>query len=227
MGVFIIYTFCFLVFLFSVFALSKDDYIFLRKNISTEALYNIVFLAGIIGLIFSKLTYILFHFQSKFLNPLNILFSSSQSFSLTGGVVGAVVFILFLGKSKKLPSERIMDIFLVSLFVCLSFAFLFNVIIFEKTLSSLWLLIPALYAMFSVILIRILQKGNLKEGTVALLSLFAFSIISLLADIFEKMKKASLFLSLEDAVIIFLLFASLFLIVKRERLLEDIKKIKK
>lgn len=224
----LIYFFCFAVFLCCVYLLSKEDYFLQRKDVGMETMYNAAFMVVFTGIFFAKISYIIFNFQPRFLNP-SVFFQSlfSQGISVAGGVAGAIICIYLLGSYKKFPTDRLLDIFLTAIFSVLPILYVFFVFRTEKTLVSIWLLVPFLYTMFFIILVRIFKKGNLTEGTVGLLALFAFSIISLLAGIFEKMKRESASISLEDIVIIFLLFISLFLIVKKEQLLGPLQKKRK
>ena len=76
---------CFIVFLFCLFVLSKDDFLFLKKNITLEQVFNIAFVAGLVGLFVARSFYVIFNFAPGFVNPLvfllHLFFSKMHDFS--------------------------------------------------------------------------------------------------------------------------------------------------
>lgn len=47
----------FLIFLYVIYKIVKDDYIFIRRNISLEQVFDIVFIIALICLIFSRFSF--------------------------------------------------------------------------------------------------------------------------------------------------------------------------
>lgn len=115
---------CFLVFLFTIYVLSKEDFIFIRKRIELEEIFNIVFLSLPVVLLVSRLTYILFHPNFSFLNPFVFLgIYAFPGMSLEGAIFGAWVFFYIYLKRRKIPMDRFIDS--ISLSFLISFAIYF------------------------------------------------------------------------------------------------------
>ena len=64
---------CLIIFLFAVYQLSRDDFLFLRKGISTEHVFNVLFLGLPVALFASRLVYAILHPSFRYFNPLIFL----------------------------------------------------------------------------------------------------------------------------------------------------------
>ena len=103
---------CLFVFLYCVFVLANEDFVFLRQDVTMEKIFNIIFIGGLISLFFARLFY---EFSAKniFSNPLVfLLIPYFPGLSLLGGVAGAGAYFLFLKirKENSLPLGRIGEI---------------------------------------------------------------------------------------------------------------------
>lgn len=222
----LIFAFCFLVFLFCLHVLARDDFVLIRKKISMERVFNLAFLTAGVGLFFARLVFVVSNFQPEFLNPLVFfLFPYFSGLSLSGGVVSGVLFLLLYSASKKMPKERLLDIF--SLSFLLSFVvslFLFMAV--EKTpFLSFKTLIPVSYGLFFLIFLWAFVKTKLQDASIGILFLIVFSFISLIANLLQR--ERSFLLSNEDFILIETFLLSLVFLVKQENLLAKGRKPRK
>jgi hypothetical protein len=86
-----------LIFLFTLYKLAKDDHVFLRKNVRLEQFFDMGFIVFFTSWIIS------------------IIFSPSNTVSLTYVVTGGALALFLLGKYRKLPIGRLFDFFTISL----------------------------------------------------------------------------------------------------------------
>ena len=224
---------CLFVFLYCVYLLGRDDFIFLRRDVTMERLFNIIFLGSLLCLFFARFFYGFFHSKAIFSNPLVFfLFPYYPGLSLLGGVIGAGVFFLFLSTRKEitLPVFRISDFFSIAFLVSLPLGYLGYFMLSEDNfpiikaaeLSIFYLIIFAIFLKF---LLPKLLSGKLKEGTITFLFLTCFSLISLVSNAFPKFS-IDYFKNLENILLILIFVLSFGFFVWREGLLLKIEEIK-
>lgn len=225
----VVLLFCFFVFLFALYVLSHDDFLFLRKNVTLEQLFNIAFLAAAVGLLSSRIAFVALNFDPAFINPLAfLLFPYFPGLSLLGSVVGGLLFLLVYLKFQKLPVMRILDYFSFSLLAVIPFGLLGVFILSKKPIASfefigIWVYI-AIFLFFFFSFLPSQKKAELKEGTITLLFLVSFSIIGFLNDIVIEKQRLFYFLSFEGILYIVLFLISLFFISRNEGLFTALPK---
>ena len=80
----------FVVFLFTLFFLSHEDFVFMRSNLPLDRVFNLAFVAGLLAFIFSRILYVFDNPSPALLSPLGfIVFPYFPGLSVVGGVVGA------------------------------------------------------------------------------------------------------------------------------------------
>src|SRR3989344_3571191 len=98
---FLILLTCLFIFLYCVYVLTNDDFIFLRRDVTMEKVFNIIFVGSLFSLFTARLFYGLFYSKGIFANVFVFLvFPYFPGLSLLGGVLGAGTFILFLARKK-------------------------------------------------------------------------------------------------------------------------------
>lgn len=222
---------CFFIFLFSLYLLSRDDFVMMRKDITLDRAFNIAFIAFAVSVLSSRILFILSNPSSDFLNPLVfLLFPYYPGLSLLGGVGGGVLFLLILGKSQKLPTGRLLDFFSISFLSALPVGIISYFLLMRQNLFtippiSLMLVYVALFIVFIKILLPRLLSGRLKDGAIGLIFLICFSIISLITNIIARGKNM-LNLGLEDLILVIILYASLVFLFRQEKIIARFKKFK-
>jgi len=224
---------CFFIFLYCVYVLSNDDFIFLRRDITMEKLFNIIFLGGLVSLFSSRLFYGIFHAVNILSNPfLFLLIPYFPGLSLLGGVVGIGAFFLFLATRKKnlLPLGRMLDFFSIAFLISLPVGFIgFLMFAPESTVfikaGSFALTYFILFIIFLRFLLPRLLNGKLKEGTIALIFLLCFSMVSLISNSFPAISVLNYFKNFENLILIAVLIASGVFLTKQENLFIQIKRL--
>jgi len=209
---------CLICFLFVVYKLSKDDFVFLRKDISIETVFNTIFLCAPFALLLSRIFYIYFNPQAVFFTVLGfIAFPYFPGFSLVGGILGALLFIIIYALYRKLPLGRFIDFFSISLLasICLgAFIVFFGIPFSMKPYIALeFILFSLLLIIFWKFIRPFLSRGSLKDGSIGVLFLMFFSLISLAGNI---LKFHALRLNQENIVLVMLFLVSLAVFSFRE-----------
>lgn len=225
---------CLLVFLYCVYLLANDDFIFLRRDVTMEKLFNIIFLGGLISLFFARLFYGLIYAKDILLNPfVFLLFPYFPGLSLLGGVLGAGAIFLFLATRKKnpLPLGRMSDFFSIAFLVTLPVGYLGYFMFSEDGFSviqtaSLVITYLILFIIFLRFLLPQLLNGKLKEGTITIIFLICFSVVSIISNAFPTINVLDFFKNFENLILLAILIASIALLVKQENLLSKFKKLR-
>src|ERR1700749_1968067 len=91
-----------LLFLYELYRLVKDDYIFIRKGISLEQSFDIAFITLWVGLFLSRSLFLLMHLQKGENFFVDFFSLKNSGLSLTGAIVGGVVAVYLISKYKRL-----------------------------------------------------------------------------------------------------------------------------
>ncbi len=214
----------FFLFLFSLYILSHDDFVMLRKNVTVEQIFNIAILTGFISLFFARLVFVLFHFNSGFLNPLVFfLFWYFPGLSLAGGILGGITFLLYYASSRKLPVARLFDFFSFSLLAVLPFSTFVTFLFAQNKARLVELIIFLLYAIIFLIFIFFFlpryRKATIKEGSLGQFALLFICIVALTAEFLQKNVKIFSIFTLESFLFIGMILVIGFYILKREKII--------
>lgn len=225
---------CLFVFLFCIHFLSHDDFVLLRKDISIEKVFNLSFLTFTVGLFFARFLYAFFYNINLFLKPLDfILFPYFPGLSLTGGVLGGAVFLIYYLKIKKMPLERLLDFFSISILSALPVGYL-GYFLFMLPKTFVWdaIILMIAYTGFFVAFIKflcfdLLLKGKLKDGTIGTLFLISFSLMSLLDGIITRFKNFGFLDQPQNYILFGAFLISLVFLIDQENLIVKFIKLKK
>src|ERR1035437_5004431 len=211
---------CFFIFLYVLYYLSRDDFVIVRKDISMERIFNLVFLTSIVSLFFSRLFFVLINSDPKLLSPLGFLaIPYFPGLSLVGGMLGAEFFIFLYGSFRKLPTGKVLDLFTLSFMATLPLGLIINFIINLGKVSFLsdlvFIFSIFILLLFAKIIYPFSNRGEIKDGSLGLIFGTIFSFLYFMAKLFLNLKGFS-FLSLDNILILVLLFSSLILLVNQE-----------
>lgn len=173
----------FIIFLFCVYQLAKDDFIFIRKNITTEDVFNVIFLTLPIALLAARILFVALHPKWEYLNPLVFfIVPYFPGLSLLGGIVGAWIFIVLYTSRKKILTYRLFDILSVGFFFAYSSSFLMQSLVSffgNNLLNSLYLLTMGIVSMvLSVLLLVAFSHNKLREGSTLFLVFLLYCLLS-------------------------------------------------
>lgn len=218
-----------------MYVLANDDFIFLRRDVTMEKLFNLIFLGGLISLFFARFFYGLLYQKDILLNPfVFLLFPYFPGLSFLGAVVGAGAYLFFLMKRQKnpLPMGRIADFLAIAFLVSLPVGFMGYLMFSGESRGIVKLGAQAAsYFILFIIFLRFflprLLNGKFKEGAITLIFLICFSIVSLIVNAFPKISIVEYFKNLENIMLILILLLSLGALVWHENLLLKIKQLKK
>lgn len=212
---------CFFLFLFYLHVLSKEDFVFFRKNVSLESLFNVAFLTGFAALFTSRLFYVLFHPAMAFVNPL-VFFGIPYfpGLSLSGALVGAVIFLYVYGRVRKAPVERIGDFFTLPVLLIAPLGLLSAAVLSGREEAVFFVLAACftffLFIFFAKFLFPKLSGGQYKDGTLSYLFLMNFPLVILLASIISRASLKKFYFTPEDVILFGLFLLGTTLYVRQE-----------
>lgn len=210
----------FLVFLFTLYKITKDDYVFIRKNISVEQVFDIAFLTTLIILFFSRFFYFLLHPVGDNYYITYFSFIQKGGFSLVGAVVAGAATLYLIAKYKKIPLGRLFDFFSLSFLIALPFGFLSQSIFLKHINLYISLLNIISYAIVGILFLKFIYpkilNRSLKEGYITVLLLIFFSVMSLLNSLIATFKNFD-FVSIDKICLYILFLVSIVLLIKLER----------
>lgn len=208
---------CFFIFLFVLYALSSDDFILFRKNITLERVFNVAILTGLCALLCARLLFVAFNFSPNFFNPLVFLiFIYFPGLSLAGALGGGLLFLVMYAQVKKLPTARLLDFF--------SYSFLasYSVGVFATLISQLFLrrgvgVLDFIYLLVHILSLLVLgaivlpkqKRAAIQDGTMTIIVLSFVSLVFIVSDFFTSSAKLVAFISLESIAFFLILSISL------------------
>jgi hypothetical protein len=209
---------CFIVFLYVLYILAKDDFVINRKNISLENIFNMAFLTAFFALFFARLFYVLINPKPVFFTILGFfLFPYFPGLSIIGAALGSLVFLFPYLKNKNLPIGKTFDIFALGFLSALPIGYLGLIILSGNSIRSMFLLI--IYTLTLIISAKFIfplsLRGKLKDGLVGVSFISFLALFNILASFFYK--KPVIF-SIENIVFLIILVASLAFILYQELL---------
>lgn len=213
--------FCFLIFIYSLYILGKDDYVLIRKNLSLEQLFDFAFIGLFIGIILGEVLSFIFHpaigksFISRLFSP------TGASFSLTSVVLGCILVVYLIGKYRKLPIGRLFDFFSLALLSTLPAGYLLS-ILFVKRSDILYYVFPGIFYLVSQVffwrfLLPRTTNGKLRDGSLCSLFLLTFSTVSLFVSLFYEFAHTSLHIEAEELILMGMFFLGLFFLLRINR----------
>lgn len=174
----------FLVFLFSFYLLAKEDFVFVRKNITLEQLFDTIFLGLPIVLLFARIFYIALHPKWIYLNPLVFLaLPYFPGLFLGGAVIGAVIFLYFFTRKKKIPLLRFTDEIALAFLAGASFYFLWigiQEVVQRQVVGIVSGVMVILYFVSYLLTKRVFASEKWKDGVVAAFVMLLYSLFSVL-----------------------------------------------
>lgn len=217
---FIILIICLILFLFKLYHISNDDFVLAKKNILLEEIFNSAFVCSSVALLFARVFYVLFNPDPVFLNPLGfLLFPYFPGLSLTGGVVGGILSLLIFSKINKFPVSRVFDFFSAAFIFILPIGLMGYILLSGNiTVGN-----SVKLALFTIIFLTsnfyLYPKANaleIKDGTLSMLFLIFFSLISLFGSAIDHPGINYFVSHKENFILILILTFSLVLLVKQE-----------
>lgn len=207
---------CFIVFLYVLYTLAKDDFVINRKNISLDNIFDTAFLTAISALFFSRLFFVLIHPKPVFFTILGFsLFSYFPGLSLIGAALGGLVFFLPYLKRKNIPMGKAIDIFALAFLSALPVGYLGLIILEGNSIRSIFLLI--VYTITLILSAKFIfplsLRGKLNDGLFGVAFISFLSLFNILASFLNK--KPMLF-STENIVFFVILIISLAFIIYQE-----------
>jgi len=211
-----------LVFLYALYRLVKDDYIFIRKGISLEQAFDIAFITLWAGLFTSRTLYLLFHLHKGENFFVDYFSLTNGGLSLTGAVLGGTCAIYLISKYKRLPLGRLGDFLSLSFLYALPLLFLANAVLVKKNELLLVFLNGIVYFVLLLFFMQFLYpkvlNRTLREGMMAILFLLLFSLIALLSSLLISLNNINAFITPENVILVFLFILSIILLIKQERI---------
>ena len=223
---FLVLIMCFIIFLFSLYLLARDDFVIVRRDISLDDIFNAAFLTGLITLLSARVFFVIFHPSANYLNPLVfLLFPYFPGLSSLGGIVGGVTFLIFYAKRHKMPIGRILDFFAVSFLVSVVPAYL-GFFLIERPIEGVFIIELILFIILTIVTLFIfprLYKLNVKDGSSALSIFIMTFLIFFIGKIVLVIKTKQFLFTPENILLAALIILFSGLLIKREIIVRLLK----
>lgn len=199
---------------FTLFLLSKHDFILMRKNVSQYFMFDTVFMSLILGFFLGRIFYILDTHSWLLFYPINFLHIIRHGgFSLFGAFIGMEILTSVFVRKKKIIG-KILDITALSVYPIL---FLYP---FSYSLSNLFLIVKfavltLLFVLF-LVLVHAYRSFFLKDGSIFLTVCVAFSVFNFLLIFFTSHIGSFFGFSFSQIVSVIITGVSLFFLIKKE-----------
>lgn len=212
----------FIISLFTLYVIGREDVVFIRKNITLEQLFNIAFLASGVGVLSARILYIIMHPSYDYFNPLVfLLFPYFPGLSLVGGVFGGYAFLFLLSKRQKLPLARIADFFSLSFLSSLPLGFVGSMFLlgFFNLFRNVYM--PVIFIALFLIFIKFfyprLLRTELGNGVISGLFILTLSFVILVMRIAENTKGLMEFITIENVLVLCAFIIALVYIIRHEK----------
>lgn len=173
-----------IIFLFVLYVHVKDDFIFLRRNVTLEEIFNITFIGVPVVLLLSRLAYVALHPSIRYLNPLVFfILPYFPGLSLSGGILGAAGFLFFYTKEKRVPSLRLADIYSLSyIAACACYFLLAGIFAIHAALITgiIAMVLSCLYIISYVLSQQLFSHGRFADGAIIGIVLIMDSLLRIL-----------------------------------------------
>lgn len=213
---------CLFVFLYSLYILTKDDYVLIRKSISMDQLFDFALSGIIIGFIFARILTIIFYSSTGNQDFIQQFFSlSGKGQSLAGLVFGCVIAYYLIGKYRNLPLGRLFDFVSLAFLSSLPVGYLLTVFLVKKNEIVYFLALGVLYIGIHIIFWRLLfpriMNSRLKEGSMSILFFLIFTSVSIIASLIFEFSVSSIRFDIEDALLLGIFIICVLLLFRNER----------
>lgn len=211
----------FLISLFCLYHVSREDFVLMRRNVTLDDIFNIAFVTAFSGLLFARIFYVVFNFAPGFLNPLVFfLVPYYPGLSLMGGVIGGVVSLIYITKKQRFPIRRVFDLIGLSFLAGLPIGYIGSLFLTTQVNFFLHLFLPILF--FIIFLIayiyvypRIITK-ELKAGMLGTSVLIVVSFSVLLIQILTNYDSGVFFFQPNNSLSLIVFVLSLLYFIKQE-----------
>ena len=225
---FVVLIISFVIFLYTLYYLANDDLVIIKKDMPLDKVFNAAFLTGIVALFTSRIFYVFFHPRPVLLTPLGfVLFPYFPGLSILGAVIGGFLFLGFYARKEKLPIGKLLDFSTIALLSSLPFGYLGLFLLSGK--SYLWpfifsfLIYTILFFLSVKYLLPLSFRGNIKNGSIGIIFLVVFPVITFLLRIIENFKGFKI-ISTENVVLLLLFLFSLAIFIREEVIGKRVKK---
>ncbi|OGH02586.1 MAG: hypothetical protein A2798_03025 [Candidatus Levybacteria bacterium RIFCSPHIGHO2_01_FULL_37_17] len=211
---------CFVIFLYNLYLVSKDDSLLIRRDVLIYKMFNLSIISAFASLFFSRLFHVVSYPNSAFNNVLGfIAFTHIPGLSLIGAIAGGLLFVAIYSKYRKYPIGRVIDLFTVAFLGVLPIAYiLFFILKLGKT-DTFFNIFLFLSFVISLVFIKgvykLSEKGELKDGSFSLIFLTVFSLLYFLVKLFSNLSNFS-FLRIENLLSFVVIFLSIVLLINQE-----------
>lgn len=159
--------------LFTLFALSKNDFVLLRRGVTVPNIFDTTFIGIFVGLILARVLYILDTFLFSYFNPIQFVhIFLYPGFSLFGFYIGFFSVVLYFYLQKK-AFARAIDLYTISFFFIFVAYLVYGILAFGNDVFRIFHLVLSL--LFFVLIVHFYRHFTLKDGSTGILVLMFVS----------------------------------------------------
>lgn len=207
--------------LFCLYHVSREDFTLMKRNVTTEDMFNVAFVTFFAGLFFARLTYVIFNFAPGFLNPLVFfLVPYFPGMSLTGGIIGGIAVLVFYCRRKKWPTKRIFDLVALSFLAALPIGYVGSLFVSSGLSYFLHIFLPVIFFLIFLVAYLVfypkLVRREIKPGMLGTSAMILVSFIILFLSILAHFDAGQSLLQIQDVLPSALFIGSLIYFIKQD-----------
>ncbi len=155
--------------LFTLFALSKNDFVLLRRGVTVPNIFDTSFVGILVGLVSARVFYIFDTFLFSYFNPIQFVhIFLYPGVSLLGFYIGFFSAVLYFYLRKK-AFARAIDLYTISFFFIFVAYLVYGILAFGNDIFRILHLILSL--MFFILMVHFYRHFTLKDGSTGILVL--------------------------------------------------------
>lgn len=214
-------------FLFILHYYVRDDFVIFRRNVTLDDIFDMTFMSFIMVFLSSRFFYVIENPNAIYINPLVFLAVFYHSgLSLTGGIAGGALFLIWYVKRKKFPGKRILDFFSIATIWAIGIYSLLYIVVLRRLSPETILegiLFIILLTVFFIFFVPKHLSGKIKDGFLTGLFCIGYSLIKSVGLFLAKLSLADVIF---ETALLIIIFSLGFMFILKEGLAPKIKDLK-
>lgn len=213
---------------FYVFRLARNDIILIRNNVTEEIILDMIVMSSFFGLLGARFFYVVTHFGSFGFDILKwVLFTYFPGLNLLGGIIFSLGFLILISKARNLPTLLILDFATIGFLIAAPFGFLGTFLTGVVGRFPVHLVLAILMIIFLGIYFYVEKKSLIRQdGIITLTFLGVFAIVTFGFDFARSDRILLRFLSFNQLISIIVGLSCLIgiIIMKKKTITPFLKK---
>lgn len=193
----------FIIFLYMLYKISKDDHVLLRRGIKLVEIFDIAFISLIVTI------FIL------------IILPGENSYTPVLFIAPAILLLIMFARKKKLSAGRLLDLFSLSFLTSFPLWLVLVGLFAKFYIWQYYLILSVIFLLIDIVfLIKLLPKilnRSIPDGLLSIYFILLFSVIYLIFKIFVSLISKNSIINLDTAILILYILIGVYILVAKRR----------